>query len=65
MTMLEIKSKLPNVLITIDGKIVTGRVSGRLNKFASVSEFGKLGSIFHFSWEAIERAINHNTPLKT
>jgi len=59
----EIKTKLPNVWIIVNGKRTTGRVTGRLNEFASVSEFGKLGQIYHFSWQAVERAVNNNTHL--
>ena len=63
MTIPEIKAELPNILIKNHGKVTTGRITGRLNEFASVSELGKLGPVYHFSWQAIQRAINNNTPL--
>jgi hypothetical protein len=63
MTIAEIKAQLPNVKIRIHGKLTTGRVTGRLNEFASVSEFQKLGAIYHFSWEAVQRAVNNNSVL--
>ena len=71
-TIATVKRDLPSVSIRIvKGKIVTGRVSGRLNQFATVSvpNTGTLHSnsiIFadgQFSWEAIAHSLNSGKPL--
>lgn len=65
-----VKRDLPNVLIKIGRKVATGRVSGRLNRFATVTVDNcfRHGSNppwmdFHFSWDAIVRSLNTNSPL--
>ena len=74
MTIEEVKRELPPVLILWNGKKYGGRVTGRLNKFASVSPhtLGRkdgrvdiiMGPIFEFSWDAVCSAVNTGKPLR-
>ena len=73
MTTEEIKTELPNVLGTWQGKKWTCRISGRLNKFATVSpwyrpEHGHLkaiiGPCFDVAWETVAHCVNQVTPIQ-
>jgi hypothetical protein len=65
MTIKELKEKLPDVKVNVDGKTYTGILTGRINKFATVTVhhpvWGKHN--FEFSWQAVTRAINNDTEL--
>jgi hypothetical protein len=72
MTVEEVKAELPNVLGTWQGKKWTCRVSGRKNKFATVSpwtrpEHGRLktiiGPCFEVAWETVAYCVNHVVPI--
>lgn len=67
MTINEIKEKLPEVKICLEGKTFAGAVLGRNNPYATVTIKNALFGIpycsFTFSWAAIERAINNKTSL--
>lgn len=67
-----VKAALPDVAVRIGQKEYRGQVSGRKNTFASVHVQGdKLRGIkfpwnmtIEYSWPAIVRSINTNTPLR-
>lgn len=69
----EVKQQLPMVKIKWGGKHYWGRVSGRLNQFASVSPYQVIdncklvktiiGPRFEFSWHTVTEAINKNREL--
>jgi hypothetical protein len=75
LTVSQVKRDLPWVAIKIGGRVLTARVSGRLNPFATVTvayiDNGKPNEYlrgapwadYQFSWEAVTRAINNATPL--
>lgn len=68
-TIAQVKAELPDVKVMHNGKRHLGRVSGRLNQFATVS-IGYSPALrdfvdFQFSWEAIARAVNSGLPLRT
>lgn len=65
MTIEEIKAELPPVRIKFAGKIYRGSVSGRLNRFATVSPIPTIALGFQYSWEAVQRAVNNNSVLLT
>jgi hypothetical protein len=73
MTINEIKRDLPQVRVRIGRKVLWARVTGRLNPQATVTVFadskeylrGPYFVDFHFSWEAIERALRLDLPLRT
>lgn len=67
----KVKAELPNVKVKIGNQIHTGRVSGRLNKFATVS-VTNLGTLhaksrvfadFQVAWPTIVHALNNDRPL--
>lgn len=68
-----VKELLPNVEVKIGNKLHTGRVTGRANKYATVTvqNEGTLhsGTVpwvdFHFSWTTIADALNKKTALLT
>jgi hypothetical protein len=74
MTIDEVKRDLPPVRIEYNGRKYWGRVSGRLNKWASVSPSQLidnrerittvLGPVFHYSWETVTNAINNGGTLR-
>jgi hypothetical protein len=62
----------PFVLVKWNGRKWWARISGRKNPQASVSPYYRaqeenvdriIGPIFHFSWEAVTRAVNNGTEL--
>ena len=67
----QIKDELPMVMGKYNGELYWCRVSGRKNKFATVSPYQPIrqirtiiGPLFHVSWQAIERSINNdNQPI--
>lgn len=70
----EVKQELPPVRIEWGGDVWWGRVSGRLNQFATVTPHSRtigkrvetiLGPCFEFSWAAVCRAVVNGTALKT
>ncbi len=73
MTVAEIKRDLPMVKVKYNGNLYWGRVSGRLNKFATVSPYQKIdgkklistiiGPCYEFAWETVTRAVNENRVL--
>lgn len=66
MTIKKIKEKLPNIRVKINNRIYTGILSGKKNKFATISIFIDCFPEYvnyEFSWEAIARSINKDTFL--
>ena len=61
MTIREIKDQLPSVMVELPTGIYKFRTCGRLNEFATLRH-GDLS--FQLSWEAIQRAVNGEAPLK-
>ena len=69
----EVKRDLPYVKIKWAGKLYWGRISGRMNQFATVSPYQPInrrkllatimGPCFHFSWEAVARAVSGDCAL--
>lgn len=70
-----VRTDLPTVFIQWEGKPWQARVTGRANRFASVSpEFDLtdrakyprriMGPIFHFAWETIAHAANSGKLLQ-
>jgi len=68
----ELKRDLPPVRVTFNGRLWWGKVTGRLNRFASVSPYQReehgriitiLGPIVTFSWPAVCRAVVSGVPL--
>ena len=55
-----VKGVLPDIQVKMNGKTYLGSVSGRLEKFAQVTV---KGGTFEFSWAALVRSLNTNTPL--
>lgn len=72
-TVAKVKAELPRVPVKVGRKQYAGRVSGRLNRFATVTishiEHGTgylRGEPWHdwqFSWEAIANALNTGAAL--
>lgn len=63
----KVRETLPYVSVRINGRNVIGRVSGRKNRFASVS-LGYSTALQQFvdrtySWEAVARSLNTGEPL--
>lgn len=70
-TIARVKSELPDVRLQIGRKIVSARLSGRLNQFATVSttnDFPRRGvplfADWEFSWETIARSLNSGRALQ-
>ena len=65
LTIKEIKAQLPDVKVTLDGKVYVGQVSGRDNPFATVTIRHAVWGFHYaqFSWQAIKRAVNDDTSL--
>jgi hypothetical protein len=73
MTVNEVKQELPMVRIRWNGKHWWGRVSGRLNRFATVCPWQAIdkrklvttiiGPCIEFAWETVTRAVNSDTEL--
>lgn len=65
-----VKEKLPNILIRIRGKTHTARLSGHLDKFATVTvnnyeqPTGPFYRDFSYSWTTIANCLNNNQPLE-
>ncbi len=70
-TIASVKEHLPNVRLRVaPRKIVSARLSGRLNQFATVSltnDKPRAGvpifADWHFAWETIVRSLNTGKPL--
>lgn len=69
-----VRAELPPVKIMYNGILFWGRVSGRLNDFATVSPYDRvdgknkvflMGPCFEFSWETIAYSLNTSIPLST
>lgn len=59
-----VKEHLPDVHVTIGRKVYRGQVSGRHEKFPVVTvDFGTHTWRAEYSWQAIARAIESETPL--
>jgi len=65
-----VKRDLPNVAVDIGEDVVTGRLSGRMNDFATVTIFdcfrngsNRQWSDYQFSWRTIVESLNNGTPL--
>ena len=76
MTIADVKRDLPMVKIKFNGKLFWGKVTGRLNQFATVSPFilidnrsnlvkTIMGPCYTYSWDAVTRSINTGKPLIT
>jgi hypothetical protein len=72
-TIATVKAELPDVTVRWNGQRWQARVSGRLNQFATVSPWVKIGRgrpcaimgpCFHFSWDAVTRAVNGGHDLQ-
>ncbi len=73
MTIAEVKRDLPMVKASYHGKLYWARVSGRINRFATVVPFQVISSVKRvktilgplnwFSWEAVARAANGESIL--
>lgn len=65
LTVNEVKAQLPDVKVAIDGRVYTGRVTGRAMPFATVTITHPVFGEHHiqYSWQAIKRAVNSDTPL--
>ena len=67
----QVRDQLPNVVVRIGKKVVTGRVSGRLNAFATVSvtNEGTLHSgsqLFmdkEVAWQTVANCLNNERPV--
>ncbi len=70
-TIAAVKVELPNVKVRIGKKVVTGRISGRLKQFATVSitNTGTLHNNSHMwidrevAWETLVHCLNANRPV--
>ncbi len=62
MTIEQIKELLPDVKVNILGTIGLAGVSGRLEKFATIT-MPMTGCSYQVSWDAIARAINANEAI--
>lgn len=68
LTVEQVKQELPSVHIFWEGKLYWGRVTGRANKFASVSPYQLIddkplvttimGPVFQYTWISVARAAN-------
>ena len=75
LTVNEVKDQLPMVKVEWNGIHYWGKVTGRLNRFATVSPYQIidrkqlvttiLGPCFKFSWITVTDAINYNRELLT
>ncbi len=79
MTASEAKRDLPNVTVRLpNGEVYPARVSGRLNKFATVTisyihqtrrrslrSFGAPWIDYQYSWDAVAKSATDGTPLTT
>lgn len=63
MTIKEVKESIPDVKISVNGKIYNGKVIGKLVDFPYVY-IPELNAEYPFSWEAITRTINEASALK-
>lgn len=73
MTVAEVKAELPQVRISWNGAHWWGKVTGRLNQFATVSPYQKIdrrklvttimGPCIPFAWETIARAVTADSEL--
>jgi hypothetical protein len=67
----KVRKELPQVQVRVNGNILPGRVTGRLNEVATVTvdNHGTLHSgnkpwyDFHFAWKTIADVLNLGTPL--
>ena len=57
-----VKRDLPDVKIKIDGKVVTGKVRGRMEDFATVWSGN---ANYEYAWQTIANALNNDKPLLT
>ena len=66
MTIEQTKDTLPDVRVSVLGTIITSRVSGRKERFATVFIPTPQGSWlnYQFSWETVARAVNSGKALK-
>ena len=64
-----VREKLPTVRVKYGNKIFDGRVTGRLNQFATVTIYAELGPHlrgtpwmdFHVAWETLADCLDENT----
>jgi hypothetical protein len=73
-TVAMVKEKLPDVRVKVGKKIVVGRVTGRLNAFATVTIQLEAGERLHrgnrpwadaaFAWETLVDCLNDGRPLQ-
>jgi hypothetical protein len=75
LTVADVKRDLPQVKIRYGGKLYWGRVTGRLNQFATVSPFSLIDGrklvttimvpCIPFAWETVTRAVNSGAILQS
>ncbi len=58
-----VKDELPRVDVLLNGKLLPGRVLGRMNRFATV-HFGN-HMYFEWAWDTIASCLNRRVPLRT
>lgn len=58
----KIKRVLPGVYVSDNGRTYAGRVSGRKNRFATVS--WSTNSAVEVCWETVQRCVNNNTAIR-
>lgn len=63
LTIQEIKDKLPDVTVILDGVRVRCRLAGRFNQFATVYTLGGL-TVGEYAWSTIQSHLSSGRPLR-
>ena len=65
-----VKDQLPSVAVKIGKRILPGRLSGRLNQFATVTvdievihPAGQVWIDYHVAWDTIANCLNNDRPI--
>lgn len=65
LTLDEIKAQLPAVTVNAGGRVYPATVTGRLNRFATVSfQLHGLRVSYEFAWPTVQSAVNGGQALK-